>query len=508
MGGRTRHGHEARAKLLEGIDLVGRAVGITFGPGGRHVAVDRGANGVDLTRDGASVAREIHPTDDFARQGAELVKEAANKVSDRWGDGSTTATVLAAALLRRSVRLVEAGHEPGLLARELGEAARDVLARLEKTARPATPADIRSATLAAASHEHIAALVADAFISAGPETSVLVQRSRRFGVEMEAHHGFRFERGFANPAFATGARSVTLAEPVLCLADLPLTMTDAGKLVGRARWFGRPMLVVTEAPGREVLDFLIADGARSETPIIPVGAPWHGARRRDFLADLAAVTGATVLLPELMHSFAALRREHLGSASVVVIEPEATMVVGGRGDEHEVARRLAELDADLARTERKFEQDGLLERRGRLSGQSFVVSVGAPSDHEQADLRRRAVSATAAGRAAVSGGVVSGGGIGLLRAAREVAAGDLGSVLLLDAATDLVRLLAFNAGIESQAVLGQLPEEGSFDARTGTWTTEPDGAVVDPLLVVSGAVLAAVSVAGTALSSEAIVLAA
>lgn len=508
MGGRTRHGHEARAKLVEGIDLVGRMVGVTFGPGGRYVAVDRGANGVGLTRDGASVAREIVPTDDFVRQGAELVKEAANKVSDRWGDGSTTATVLAAALLRRSIRLVEAGHEPGVLARELNEAAGEVLAHLEKTARAATPADVRSVTLGAAGHECIATLVADAFISAGRETSVLVQRSRRFGVEIEAHHGFRFDRGFANPAFAAGARSVTLAEPVLCLADLPLTMADAGKLVGRARWFGRPMLLVTDAPGRDVVEFLVADAARSETPIIPVGAPWHGPRRRDFLADLAAATGATVLLPELMHTFAGLHREHLGSASVAVIEAEATTVVGGRGDENEVARRIAEVDADLARTERRFERDGLVERRGRLSGQSFVVSVGAASDHEVDDLRRRAVSAVAAGRAAVTGGVVAGGGLGLLRAARQAAAGDLGSALLLDAATDLVRLLADNAGIESHAVLGSLPEEGSFDARAGTWTTQPDGAVVDPLLVVSGAVLAAVSVAGTALSSEAIVLAA
>jgi len=508
LGGRTRHGHEARAKLLEGIDLVGRMVGVTFGPGGRHVAVARGANGVDLTRDGASVAREIHPPDDFVRQGAELVKEAANKVSDRWGDGSTTATVLSAALLRRSIRLVEAGHEPGVLARELHEAARDLLAHLEKTARAATPADIRSVTLGAAGHERIATLVADAFNSAGPETSVLVRRSRRFGVDIDAHHGFRFDRGFANPAFAAGARSVTLAEPVICLADLPLTMGDAGKLVGRARWFGRPMLVVTEAPGREVVEFLVADAARSETPVIPVGAPWYGPRRRDFLADLAAATGATVLLPELMHSFAGLHRDDLGSASMVVLEAETTTVVGGGGEEREVARRLAEVDADLARTERKFERDGLVERRGRLSGQSFVVSVGAASDQELEDLRRRAVSAVAAARAAVTGCVVAGGGIGLLRAAREAAGGDLGSALLLDAATDLVRLLTSNAGIESHAALGSLPEDGSFDARTGTWTTDSDGAVVDPLLVVSGAVQAAVSVAGTALSSEAIVLAA
>jgi chaperonin GroEL len=483
-------------------------VGVTFGPGGRHVAVARGAHGVDLTRDGASVAREIFPADDFVRQGAELVKEAANKVSDRWGDGSTTATVLAAALLRRSIRLVEAGHEPGVLARQLHEAAQDVLAHLEKTARAATPADVRSVTLGAAGHEDIATLVADAFISAGPETSVLVRRSRRFGVEMEPHHGFRFDRGFVSLAFAAGGRSVTLTEPVLCLADLPLTMADAGKLVGRARWFGRPMLVVTEAPGRDVVEFLVADAARSETPVIPVGAPWYGPRRRDFLADLAAATGATVLLPELMHSFAGLQREHLGSASVVIVEAEATTVIGGGGYESAVARRVAQVDAELARTERRFERDGLVERRGRLSGQSFVLSVGAASDQEKEDLRRRAVSAVAAGRAAVTGGVVAGGGIGLLRAARQAAGGDLGSALLLDAATDLVRLLAYNAGIESQAVLGSLPEDGTFDARTGVWATEPDGAVVDPLLVVSGAVLAAVSVAGTALSSEAIVLAA
>jgi chaperonin GroEL len=383
-----------------------------------------------------------------------------------------------------------------------------VLARLEKAARPSTPADIRAATLAAAGHEEIAGLVAAAFISAGGETSILVRRGRSLGVAMEAHRGFRFERGLPDLAFAGGAGSVTLTDPVVCLADLPLTMAAAGKLVGRSRWIGRPVVLVTEAVSRDVLDFLVAHASRSDTPIVPVGAPWHGPRRRDFLADLAAVTGATVLLPELMHSFAALRKEQFGSASAVVIEREVTTLIGGRGDEGEVARRVAEVDAVLAATSRKFERDQLLERRGRLTGQGFLISVGAPTDQELADLRRRAVSAAAAGRAAVSGGVVAGGAIGLRRAARGALCGDIGSTLVEAAVVDLVRLLTGNAGIELQAVLGPLPDDGSFDARTGTWTAAADGGVVDPLLVVEAAVRAAVSVTTTTLASEAIVLAA
>ncbi|MEW6471057.1 MAG: TCP-1/cpn60 chaperonin family protein [Actinomycetota bacterium] len=488
------------------MDVVARCVGATFGPGGRAVAVGGAGRPVELTRDGAAVGREIHLEDPFARQGAELVKQAANRVADRWGDGSTTATLLTAAILRRCIQLVEAGHSPTGLAADLECAAKRVVAQLRAAARPATPEEIRAVALAACLDPRTAELVAGALQAGGADAAITVCQGRALGVSISDHAGFRFDRGLLDRRFAPfGTQSLTLENPAVCVADLPLTMGDVGRLIGRSRWIGRPLLLITEPPGGPVVEVLAAHAQSSDTPVVPVPAPWKGPRRRDFLDDLAAVTGATVLLPELLSSFTHLGKEALGSASVAVIESDATTLVVGQPDDRAVAERLRQVDADLQKGVPKYERDRLLERKGRLAGRSFVVSVGAPTDQELRVAKRAVRSAIAAGRAAAKGGVVAGGSVGLWRAAREGGTGSLGSVILEDGVRELIRILARNAGRPAESLGQAVPADGTFDLNSGNWTTGPEGPW-DAAEVIEASLEASVSLTKVTLGSEGIVL--
>jgi len=504
--GRIRLGRDARRKLLDGVDMVARCVGATFGPGGRSVVIGGAGRPVEFTRDGAAVGREVFLDDPFARQGAELVKQAANEVADRWGDGSTTATLLTAGILRRCLQLVEAGHPPTALASDLESAAAAMAEDLRAAARPASPEEIQAVTLAACLDPRTADLVAGAFVAGGPDAAITVSPGRALGVSIEDHAGFRFDRGLLDRRFASSENpSVTLHDAAVCVADLPLTMADVGRLVGRVRWIGRPLLVISEPPEAPVLEFLVAHAQSSDTPIVPLPAPWKGPRRRDFLDDVAAVTGASVLLPELLSSFSKLTKDALGTASVAVIEPGATTLVVADPDDSAVTGRLRQVDAELTRERPKYERDRLLERRGRLCGRSFVLSVGAATDQELRITKRAVRSAIAAGRAASQGGVVAGGGIGLWRAARAGSRRSLGSVILEDVADELIGLLARNAGRPADFSERTVPDDGTFDVTAGRWTTSADGPW-DAVDIIEAAFVAAISLTKVTLRSEAIVL--
>jgi chaperonin GroEL len=502
-----RFGSDARRSLLQGIDVLSRAVSTTMGPGGGPVLVPGPDGRVVATRDGFAVSQQIFLQEPFSRQGAELLKQAATRVSDIWGDGSTTTIVLTAALLRWGVRLVEAGHDPVALSRDLKATGAGALAALGRAATPVETRYLRGLALAACGHEAIAGAVADAMAD-GPRGSVHVQRGRQLGLVVRHRQGFSFDRGLPDPAFALEeGRRLTIRSPVICLADLPIqSAADAATLIGRARWIGRPLVVFADAPGEAAQQVLLRNLRHGDLPVLAIGAPWKGPARYDFLEDLGAFTGATPLVPGLLTQLKKIPAKSLGTAERVEADLGSTTVLDGGGTVDAIANRLRQIDDQLQQTELHFQRQRLLERRGRLSGRSTILEVGGATDQEASDLRGRARSALASVRAAWQGGVVGGGGSALVQATADLGNGPAARGLATAAAEVFATILG-NAGhpIAGMACLAAGADR-AFDVTTGSWVGARQAGLVDAMPVVAAALATAISTASVALLTELIVL--
>ena len=508
-------GGVARLRLMGGVRVLADAVRVSLGPAGRTVLIERpGGAAPRITRDGARIAEEIELADRFADIGARLIRQAATRTSDEAGDGRTTATVLAAAILGEGIKAVAAGADPLALKAAIDRAAAGVIAALQAAAMPVAPGPglARIAALAADGDTAIGAIAARAVEAVGIEGVVSVEPGQARETEFEIVQGIRFDQGYASPYFMTDP------ETLLCEYDRPLILLHDGKLdrhepllrvleaAVRAR---RPLAVIAEAIEGEALRTLTTNKVRGGLRLVAARAPHFGARRRAALEDAAILTGAEVIAQDKGLALANAGVEVLGGARRIVVSKDDTLIVEGEGDPKRIAERRAEIRIAKGLARSDYDRDLLQDRLARLSGGVAIVKVGGASEAEIAAGAERGRDAARAARAALAGGVVPGGGAALLHAAKSLEARSWAGGILARALAAPLRQIADNAGAPGAAIAAQLAQAGDpafgFDATDGTIKDMVEAGITDPLDVVRAGLRNAVSVAGMILTAEAVI---
>ena len=520
MGKRITFDAEARNALRRGVDQLAGAVRVTLGPRGRHVLLDR-AHGVPvITNDGVTVAREVELADALENMGVRLMREVAEKTGENAGDGTTTATVLAQVLVGEGLRAVTAGHNPIALKRGIDRAVAAVVAELREVARPIEHSDdiARVASVAAGHDAAIGRMIADALGRVGRHGVVSVEDGRGLDSTLEVVEGLRFDSGYLSPYFVNDPEtmSVTLEDPLLLITELTAAaVRDVVTAMELAAGQGRPLLLIADDVEGEALATLVVNRLRGTVHSVAVKAPEIGDARREFLEDLALLTGATLLTGETGRSLEAVRLEDFGRAHRVEVNRDHTVVMEGGGRSDAVRARIAQLEHALQGADYELEREQLRRRIGRLTGGIAVIHVGGATEPEMKERRSRIEDALAATRSAVEEGIVPGGGVALLRrqgAARAlVLKGDeaAGRDLVVRALEEPLRRIAANAGEEpAVAVQRTLAREGGFgyDAMSGVYLDLEAAGVLDPAKVVRCALQNAASIASMLLTTDAVVV--
>jgi chaperonin GroEL len=519
MGKVLHFNHDARRRLQAGVDELADTVKVTLGPKGRNVVLERLTGAPTITNDGVSIAREIELSDPFRNMGAMLVREVASKTSDLTGDGTTTATVLAQAIVREGMRTIEEGANPMLLRRGIEEATERVVEALAESARPVVGRDDMRhiATIAAKEDERIGDAIAQALDRVGEEGVVTIEDSPLPGIEVEFVEGLRVENGFVSPYMATDQqRMETVYEnPYILMTTKPISHpNELMPVLGQVAKSPRPLVILAEKVDGAALGMLIHNSSHGTLEAVAVRAPGFGHRRIAHLQDLAVFTGGHVITDETGLKLEEVELSWLGSARRVVISAESTTFVEGAGTTEAVAARLSQIRGEIERGTHERDVEVAQERLATLSSKLAVIRVGAATDVELGDKRRRTEGALAATRAAVAEGIVPGGGTALLRA--ESALVDLGLEGDYAAGAGIVRRvlpeplfwIAANAGFDGQAVVDQvraMPAGGGLNALTGDFGDLFEQGVIDPVRVTRLTLQHATSVAALLLTTEAIV---
>ncbi len=519
MGKILHFNHDARRRLQAGVDELADTVKVTLGPKGRNVVLERLTGAPTITNDGVSIAREIELSDPFKNMGAQLVREVANKTSDLTGDGTTTATLLAQAIVREGMRTIEAGANPMLLRRGIEEATERVAEALADSARQVVGRDdLRHiATIAAKEDERIGDAIAEALHRVGEEGVVTIEESALPGIEVDFVEGLRVENGFISPYMATDQRRMeTVYEnPYILMTTKPISHpNDLMPALGAVARAPRPLVILAEKVDGSALGMLIQNSAHGTLEAVAVRAPGFGHRRIAHLQDLAVFTGGHVITDETGLALEHVELSWLGSARRVIVTADSATFIEGAGTDEAVEARLAQIRGEIERATHDRDREVAQERLATVSSRLAVISVGAATDVELDEKLRRAEGALAATRAAVAEGIVPGGGTALLRA-EEALAG-----LALDgdyaAGADIVRRvlaeplfwIATNAGFDGQAVVDQVrampPGEG-LNALTGEFGALIEQGVIDPVRVTRLTLQHAASVAALLLTTEAVV---
>jgi chaperonin GroEL len=505
----------ARRALERGVDQLADAVKITLGPRGRHVVLDKKYGGPSITNDGVTIAREIELSDPYENLGAQLAKSVATRTNDVAGDGTTTATVLAQAMVREGLRNVAAGANPIELGRGIGAAADAVAAALLARATPVTgeQAIAQVATVSSRDPE-IGALIGQAMTKVGEDGVITVEESSTMATEVEFTEGVEFDKGYISPYFVTDPERM---ETVLTDAYLLLhrdkissimDLLPALELVGQA---GKPLFVLAEDIEGEALSTLVVNALRKTLSVVAVKAPFFGDRRKAFMDDLAAVTGAQVIDSEVGLTLSEVELEMLGRARRIVVTKDQTTIVEGGGDQAAVDARAAQIRREIEESDSDWDREKLQERLAKLSGGVAVIKVGAATETALKERKGRIEDAVAASRAAAEEGIVPGGGAALLHAADSV--GDLGMVgdealgvaIVRAASAAPVRWIANNAGVEGSVVVAKVHDlqwGHGFDAEEQTYGDLVAAGIVDPVKVTRSAIVNAASIARMIISTE------
>jgi chaperonin GroEL len=515
-----KHGVEARGALRAGIDAVADTVRVTLGPRGRNVLLARAGGGPTITNDGVTIAGEIELGDSFANQGALLARHVASATNAIAGDGTTTATVLAQAIVREGTKNIAAGADPMALRRGIEHAVDAAVRHLreQQSREVATREELARVATISANDEEVGRVVADAIDTVGNDGALSVEDGHTTGIELELADGMRLERGWLASDMVTDEvrKEAVLDEPYVLLADQKLTSGERlGPLLGRVAQTGRPLLVVARMVEGDALQTLVTNKLRGALLSVALVTPEFGERRTRVLEDLAVLTGATPVTEDLGLSLETIRLEHLGQARRVVVDQTTTTIVGARGDPAAVAARIAQLRAELeSRGQTHFDRGKLRERMARLVGGVAVIKVGAPTETELRERRHRVEDAVQATRAARTEGIVPGGGVALLNAQAAIDVTGLpadeatGAAIVRRALEEPIRWIAANAGYEPSVVVdrvrGRSAGEG-FDAAAGVYRDLYDAGVIDPTMVTRSALEHAASIAKTALTAECIV---
>ncbi|MBX7278278.1 chaperonin GroEL [Pseudomonas sp. ERGC3:05] len=514
----VKFGDSARKKMLTGVNVLADAVKATLGPKGRNVIIEKSFGAPTITKDGVSVAKEIELEDRFENMGAQLVKDVASRANDDAGDGTTTATVLAQAIVNEGYKAVAAGMNPMDLKRGIDKATIAVVAELKNLSKPCadTKAIAQVGTISANSDSSIGDIIAEAMEKVGKEGVITVEEGTGLENELSVVEGMQFDRGYLSPYFVNKPETMVaeLDSPLILLVDKKISnireMLPVLEAVAKA---GRPLLIVSEDVEGEALATLVVNNMRGIVKVAAVKAPGFGDRRKAMLQDIAVLTGGTVISEEIGLSLESATLENLGSAKRVTISKENTIIVDGAGVEQDIQARITQIRAQVAETSSDYDREKLQERLAKLSGGVAVIKVGAGSEVEMKEKKARVEDALHATRAAVEEGVVPGGGVALIRALEALVdlKGDnadqkVGIAVLRRAVEAPLRQIAANSGDEPSVVVNEVKNgKGNYgyNAATGVYGDMIEMGILDPTKVTRSALQAAASIGGLILTTEA-----
>ena len=512
---------EARRGLERGVNALADTVKVTIGPKGRNVVIDKKWGAPTITNDGVTIAREIELDDPYENLGAQLVKEVATKTNDIAGDGTTTATVLAQAMVREGLRQVVAGASPMALKRGMDAAVAALSDRLHTLAREVHSKDeIAQVATISCQDAQIGGLIADAFDKVGKDGVISVEESSTTGLELEFTEGMQFDKGYISPYFVTDAdrmEAVLEDARLLLVQGKVSSVSELLPILEKVVQSGKPLLIVAEDVEGEALSTLVVNKIRGTFTSVAVKAPAFGDRRKAILQDLAILTGAQVISPEVGLRLDQIGLEVLGSARRVIVSKDNTTIVDGHGDAAAVADRIGQIRAEIDRTDSDWDREKLQERLAKLAGGVVVIKVGAHTEVELKEKKHRIEDAVSATRAAIEEGVVAGGGSALVQSALAIdggvegLTGDLatGAGIVRRAAVEPLRWIAENAGEQGYVVVSKveaLPAGSGFNAATGEYTDLIAAGVIDPVKVTRSALANAASIAGMLLTTDVLVV--
>ncbi len=512
---------DARERMLRGVDILANAVKVTLGPKGRNVVLDKSYGAPRITKDGVTVAKEIELSDKFENMGAQLVKEVASRTSTLAGDGTTTATVLAQAIVREGIKAVAAGLNPMDLKRGVDMAVEAVVEDLKKRSKKiSTNAEIAQVgRISANDDREIGDMIAQAMQKVGNEGVITVEEAKGMETELDVVEGMQFDRGYLSPYFITNAEKmiVELEDPYILLSEKKLPGLQAIlPLLEAVVQSAKPLLIIAEDVEGESLATLVVNKLRGGLKVAAVKAPGFGDRRKAMLEDIAALTGGQVISEDLGIKFENVTLDMLGKAKKVRIDKEETTIIDGAGKKKDIQGRIAQIRAQIEETTSDYDREKLQERLAKLAGGVAIIRVGGATEIEVKERKDRVDDAMHATRAAVEEGVVPGGGVALLYGARVLAKlqpanndQKVGIDIVRRALAYPTRLIAENAGTDGSVIIGKLLEKGDvnhgYDAQKGSYTDMVKGGIIDPTKVVRLALQGAASVAGLLITTEAMV---
>jgi chaperonin GroEL len=520
MAKELRFGEEGRRLLQAGVDQLAEAVKSTLGPKGRNVILEKITGSPEVTNDGVTIAREIHLRDPFENMGAQLVKEAAVKTNDMVGDGTTTATVLAQAIVRQGMKAIAAGGNPVLVKRGIDLAVGALVEHLSTVSHTVSTEEdyARVAAISANDDDAIGRVVARALHTVGDDGVVTVEDSPVLGLSVEFVEDFEFDNGYVTPYMVTnpGTLEAVVDDPYILFSaekikDVQSIMPVLDKIMRADR---RPLVIVAETVEGTALQMLVHNHVNRTFQAVAIKAPGFGEKRIHLLEDMAALCGGKVHSKSSSFALEQMTTEHLGRATQVRVTSDNTTIIGGRGDRSVLEQRLSQLRAELARATIGTDEDFFSDRIARLSGKAAIIRVGAPTNAEAKEVRHRVDDALQATRAAIAEGIVAGGGAALLHAEpaldRLQVDGDyrIGVEIVRSALTDPVHLIASNAGYDGDDVVKQVSALGvdeGFDALEGRFGNMVELGIIDPLRVVRSALQNGASVAGLILTTNSLV---
>ncbi len=513
-------GNDARTHMVRGVNVLADAVKVTLGPKGRNVVLERAFGGPTITKDGVSVAKEIELKDKFENMGAQMVKEVASKTSDNAGDGTTTATVLAQAIVDEGMKYVAAGMSPMDLKRGIDKAVGAAIDELHKLSKPTTTNKeiAQVGAISANSDMEIGDIIAEAMDKVGKEGVITVEDGKSLHNELEVVEGMQFDRGYLSPYFINNPdkQNALLENPLILLVEKKISnIRDMLPILEAVAKAGKPLLVIAEDIDGEALATLVVNSIRGVLKTVAVKAPGFGDRRKAMLEDIAILTGGTVISPDVGLTLEKATLEQLGSAKKVIVSKENTTIIDGAGNEEKIEDRVKQIRAQIEETKSDYDRDKLKELVAKLAGGVAVIKVGAATEVEMKEKKARVEDALHATRAAVEEGVVAGGGVALIRAKQaieDIKGGnpeqEAGIKIVLRAMEEPMRQIVLNAGDEPSVVVDRV-EKGTgtfgFNAQTGQYGDMMEMGVLDPTKVTRTALQNAASVASLILTTECMV---
>ena len=510
---------EARRALERGMNTLADAVKVTLGPRGRNVVLEKKWGAPTITNDGVSIAKEIELDDPYEKIGAELVKEVAKKTDDVAGDGTTTATVLAQALVREGLRNVAAGSNPMGLKRGIEKAVEAISSELLKMAKPVETKEQISATASiSAADSTIGEMIAEAMDKVGKEGVITVEESNTFGLELELTEGMRFDKGYISPYFTTDTERMeaVLEDPYILIANSKIAnIKDLLPILEKVMQSGKPLLIIAEDVEQEALATLVVNKIRGTFKSVAVKAPGFGDRRKAMLQDIAILTGGTVISEEVGLKLDQTTMDLLGRARKVVVAKEETTIVEGAGDEDQIKGRVNQIRAEIEKSDSDYDREKLQERLAKLAGGVAVIKAGAATEVELKERKHRIEDAVRNAKAAVEEGIVAGGGVALLQAAHKAFESlklngeeAVGAKIVELAIEAPLKQIAINAGLEGGVVVEKVRHEKpgvGLNAATGEYVDMIKAGIIDPAKVTRSALQNAASIAALFLTTEAVI---